>query len=111
MQTNGLTKIAIAGHLPGNHHARQEQFYTSKYSALSRLLCVSPPTWTGSEKSLLSRARVWLLPRHVSMTKKSLALSGQGSDFLGFNWALRGAFKWPLRQEEQMKPRGGQKAP
>ena len=28
---------------------------------------------------------------------------------MGFNWALQGGFKWPLRQKEQMKLRGGQK--
>ena len=47
----------------------------SKRSALSRLFSVSPPTWVG----ILSRARVFLLPRHVSMTKKAFLSADRAS--------------------------------
>ena len=47
------------------------------------LICISTNIAQGRKETLLSRARVFLLPRHVSMSKKSLPISGQG-------------FQWPL---------------
>ena len=54
-----------------------------KPSALSRGSFVCPPTWTGSKTAFSPADGFFLLPYHVSLTKKNLPLSGQG-------------FRWPL---------------